>query len=451
MQRHLAASLCVLAIVATACSSGSDDAADTTLAPDAPATIEPVTTEPVTTEPVRTVPEDTVPDDTAPADTGPDDSETTGTGAVDEPSERLDARGIVEVLAADDLAGRDNGTDGSVGSQAFLVEQLSQFAEPAYDAEGIDGYLQEFAVGSNILAVIPGSDLADEYVVIGAHYDHVGTDCPTSDPADDICNGATDNAAGAAAAIVAARELAVSGSSRRTVIIALWDAEEDGLLGSEYYASDPLAPLDQTIAYVNFDIQGSNLLPSAANATIAVGAETGGQPFVDAVTAAADASTLDTALLSVIFGQGRSDHVNFVANGVPSVFFTDATNACYHTAQDDVTAVDFGKLDQQVVTASVLLADLASTDTLPVFDPAAPVATFGDAVALLGIASAAQPDFAMLGAEGEAISTQLLADVQALVDAGPDAFTEASVGTLLGGAAGFVEALTTGICDDLDP
>ena len=131
------------------------------------------------------------------------------------------------------------------------------------------------------------------------------------------------------------------------------------------------------------------------------------------MTAAAGASTLDTALLSVIFGQGRSDHVNFIANGVPAVFLTDATNACYHTAQDDVTAVDFDKLDQQVATATALLADLASTDAVPVFDPAAPVATYDDALALLSIAEPAEADFSSLGAEGEALSTQLLVDLQA--------------------------------------
>ena len=64
----------------------------------------------------------------------------------------------------------------------------------------------------------------------------------------------------------------------------MWDAEEDGLLGSAYYASDPLVPLEQTVAYINFDIQGSDLLPSIANSTIAVGAETGGQTLVEAVT-----------------------------------------------------------------------------------------------------------------------------------------------------------------------
>ena len=358
------------------------------------------------------------------------------TEPVEEAEGSRDARGIVEMLASDELAGRDNFSDGSIAAQEFLYGQLSEFAEPAFDGEGIDGYLQEFPVGTNIVAVIPGTDLADEYVVIGAHYDHLGSDCPTSSPADHICNGATDNAAGVAVAIAAARNQTAAGPPRRTVVVALWDSEEDGLLGSQHYTTDPVVPMEQTVAYVNFDIQGSDLLPSIANSTIAVGAETGGPTFVDSVTTAAGASTLDTALLSVIFGQGRSDHVNFIANGVPAVFLTDATNACYHTAQDDVTAVDFAKLDQQVATATALLADLASTDAVPVFDPAAPVATYDDALALLAIAEPAQGDFSSLGAEGEALSTQLLVDLQTLVDAGPDAFTDESIGTLLGGAAG---------------
>lgn len=386
---------------------------------------------------------DTEPAASEPGDIGPTETSTAATEPVEVPR---DARGIVEMLASDELAGRDNLSDGSLAAQEFLYDQLSEFAEPAFDGEGIDGYLQEFPDGANIVAVIPGTDLADEYVVVGAHYDHIGSDCPTSDPADVICNGATDNAAGVAAAIVAAGNQAEAGPPRRTVVVALWDSEEDGLLGSNHYTTDPVVPLEQTVAYVNFDIQGSVLLPSIAHRTIAIGAETGGPTFIDSVTAAAQASTLDTALLSVIFGQGRSDHTSFIANGVPAVFLTDATNACYHTAQDDVTAVDFEKLDQQIATATALLTDLASTDAVPVFDPATPIATYDDAVTLLAIAETSQGDFASLGAQGEAVSTQLLVDLRALVDAGPDAFTDESIGTLLGGAAGFIEALTMGEC-----
>ena len=106
------------------------------------------------------------------------------------------------------------------------------------------------------MAKIPGSDLADEYVIIGAHYDHLGNTCRTPDAADTICNGATDNGAGAAAVLDVARKIKAAGTPHRTVILALWDREEDGLLGSKYYAQHPIVPIAKTIVYVNFDIQG---------------------------------------------------------------------------------------------------------------------------------------------------------------------------------------------------
>ena len=69
---------------------------------------------------------------------------------------------------------------------------------------GIAGYQQSFDTGTNILAIVPGGELADEYVVIGAHYDHI-RDCDDSTPDDTICNGASDNAAGVSAVPMAAR------------------------------------------------------------------------------------------------------------------------------------------------------------------------------------------------------------------------------------------------------
>ncbi len=144
-------------------------------------------------------------------------------------------------------------------------------------ATGPDAFRQTFDAGTNLVGVIPGSDLADQYVIVGAHYDHLGSDCKGSGPADNICNGATDNASGVAAALAVARSIAGDEQApRRSVVIALWDAEEDGLLGSAAYLANPLVPLAQTVAYVNFDIQATNISPSLRNVTVLVGAETGG-------------------------------------------------------------------------------------------------------------------------------------------------------------------------------
>lgn len=356
---------------------------------------------------------------------------------------------MVETLASDEFAGRDDRTDGSTLSQDYLIEQLQEIADPvAGDRSDPDAYRQEFDKGTNLLAVIPGGELADEYVVVGAHYDHLGSDCDGVTAEDDICNGATDNAAGVAAALEVARTIAASDEPpRRSVIIGLWDREEDDFGGSITFVEDPPAPLDDIVAYVNFDIQGSNLSPSLAGATVMVGAETGGPNLVASALAATEASSLDTVALSLLFGQGRSDHATFVTAGVPSVFFTDANPPCYHTVGDDLSIVDFEKLDQQILTATALTEDLLSTDDVPEYDPDAPAASYEDAVSMFEIVGQAAPDFDRFSTADEAASQQFLEDIGAVVDAGPEAFDDAAISTLLEGSVGLVTALATGECE----
>jgi hypothetical protein len=356
---------------------------------------------------------------------------------------------VVTRLAADELTGRDENTDGWFGAQAYLAEQLATFAEPIDpSAEDLDGYLQRTPSAVNVIGVIPGSELPDEYLLVGAHYDHLGIDgCSTSDPADTICNGAADNAAGVGVALEAVRQVVAQTPPRRSIVLAFWDREEDGLLGAAEFVEDPVVPLDQIVGYVNFDIQGANLSPALRDWTAIVGAETGGQPLLDAAARAAEASSLNTMGLSLIFGQGRSDHAPLAAAGVPVVFLTDANNGCYHTAQDDMAHLDTAKLEQQLLTAIALIGDLLSTDELPVFQPDAPAATFADAQTLLEIVTVGRPDFALFDPEQRAAAEAYAADMTRIVEEGEDAFDEEDVAVLLGGAAGLVEALAQAPCD----
>lgn len=373
------------------------------------------------------------------------------------PTSNLDPRTLVEQLASDEMNGRDNQSPGSALARELLIDQLSLFAKPVFpEATGRDGFLQVFDRGTNVLAVIPGGELADEFVMIGAHYDGKGNECTASNcdsttTDDNIYNGATDNAAGVAVAIEVARAIAADGVPRRSILITLWDAEEDGLVGSRFYVGDPAVPLGKTVAYINMDIQGSNLLPSLATATVLVGAETGGPNLVEAASRAIRASKLDTVMLSLLFGQGRSDHANLVSAGVPSVFLTDANSGCYHTVKDDIDAVDFGKLEEQIVTAEALARDLVATDKPPAINPTAPITSYEDAAELLRILSVAQPDFALLGPEQEALTDQYLVDLQVVVDAGSAGFGPEANGILLGGAAQFVTALRDVVCDPFLP
>jgi hypothetical protein len=353
------------------------------------------------------------------------------------------AQDIVDHLASDELEGRDNQTPGSEAAQAYLTDLLADVAEPLPGAPD-DGYAWPFDAGTNLLGLIPGGDLADEYLVIGAHYDHLGRDCPTTDPADTVCNGAADDASGVASVLSIARTLAESGPER-SVVVALWDAEEDGLLGANAYVDDPAIPLDDTVAYLNWDIQGTNLSPALADTTVVVGAETGGPNLVAASEAATEASDLHALDLSLLFGQGRSDHAPFAAAGVPVVFFTDANNGCYHTSQDDLSTFDAEKLARQIPIGTALAEDLVATDALPEFDPDAPAASFADAESMLAVVDGAQADFDLFP-DSRATIEQYLTDLRSMVDAGEAAFDDDAVGTLLSGAVEVVDALSGGAC-----
>ena len=107
---------------------------------------------------------------------------------------------FIALIASDVYQGRNNGTAGSLAVQEVLIDRLSAIAEGLdTTATGRDAYRQAFSTtetGTNLLALIPGSDLADEYVIVGAHYDHIGS------VGSSVFNGATDNAAGVAVVLV---------------------------------------------------------------------------------------------------------------------------------------------------------------------------------------------------------------------------------------------------------
>jgi hypothetical protein len=356
----------------------------------------------------------------------------------------------VETLASDAFQGRDNGTPGSLLAQNYLIKQLKTFSV-GLDASrsGDDAFKQPFALGVNVVGLIRGKRLPNEYIVVGAHYDHFAPGgCRAKVPGENICNGATDNAAGVAAVLSVGRRIRREGGAlQRSVILALWDREEDGLLGSAYYVNHPIAPLDKPVGYVNLDIQGANLLPSLRKISFALGAETGGAEFQSIVKHAIGGGPLQTQRLSWIFGQGRSDYVNFIGKHIPTVFFSDSTGPCYHTTQDEADIVDFGKLRQQAAIAFDVTRRLAQSRHVPTFVADTPVATFEDAAALARVTNAGLPD---LDRFPEPQRSQLLkwrSDLVAIVAAGPAQFDDGDVGTMLAGAAAAVSALTLGDCD----
>lgn len=356
----------------------------------------------------------------------------------------LGTREITATLASDAFEGRDNQTEGSRRARAYLIGLLREIGPGVSGGTADADYEHPFARGTNLAAVIRGRELPDEWVLIGAHYDHLGVS-----RSGDVYNGATDNAAGTAVAVAVARAIrSLPEAPRRSVAVVLWDAEEDGLLGSIAWVGDPAIPIGRTVAYVNLDIQGANLTPALARISIAVGAETGGD-LLSGIVADAVQSELrqyprgvETLPVSYIFGQLRSDYATFVGAGVPTVFFSDSTGACYHTVRDETRYVDFEKLASQSRIAYRTTMALAEGADAPVFvAPNPALATYADAITLDTIFRRATADLDLFHGAARRSLQDVFGAVHAVVERGPDAFGPSDVGTLLDAALETLDTL----------
>jgi Zn-dependent M28 family amino/carboxypeptidase len=192
----------------------------------------------------------------------------------------------------------------------------------------------------NIVGRVAGSTHADETVIYSAHWDHLGVGAPDA-KGDRIYNGAVDNATGTAALIELARAFAKAPQPQRSVVFLNVTAEEKGLLGSEYYAANPLYPLAKTAGVLNMDA----LDPTgpARNFTISGSAKLG--LLDDLVT---DAKKFDMTYSPDPKPEAgfffRSDHFSFAKRGVPAVSFGSGNDlveggvAAGKAAEDDYTA-----------------------------------------------------------------------------------------------------------------
>jgi hypothetical protein len=146
--------------------------------------------------------------------------------------------------------------------------------------------------------------------------------------------------------------------------------------------------------------------------------------------------------LSSIFGQGRSDYVNFLGASVPSVFFTDANGACYHTVNDEIDIVDFDKLQQQIAISLGVTRALANVASPPAFVPGTPLATYDDAVEAAGVVERAWADRGRFSQSDQDLLAAIRTDMQRIVADGRAEFGNDDIGTLLGRAQSFVSLLT---------
>ncbi|MBU3928672.1 MAG: M20/M25/M40 family metallo-hydrolase [Bacteroidetes bacterium] len=195
----------------------------------------------------------------------------------------------------------------------------------------------------NVVAMIPGSDplLKDEYVVIGGHYDHLGFggDGSGSRMPDTIAihNGADDNASGVAAVLELAQWLSSQKEQlKRSVIFMAFGGEEMGLLGSQFFASNPLVSIKQVKMMLNFDMIGRL---DAEKPSLMIGG-TGTAVETEAFLKTMEEGS-EMGFTHSPEGYGASDHASFYGAGVPVLFFFTGAHQDYHTPFDDADNINY--------------------------------------------------------------------------------------------------------------
>ena len=283
------------------------------------------------------------------------------------------SRSIVGFLASDLLEGREAGTRGGGIAAEYIV---SMFRECGVEPFGSEGYYQSFLAARNgenwvteadcdlsglieagcekrtmrnVLGVIPGREAG--YVVVGAHYDHLGVDASLE--GDTCYNGADDNASGVSAVLQIARALKMSGKQpRRTIVLALWDGEEKGLLGSRFFVKK-CSFLSDVSAYMNFDMVGRGPQDNPKQMSYLYSA---GNPLFG------DWLRKDTKERGFCFDVryspsdnliGGSDNSPFARKGIPIVWYHTDGHPDYHKVTDSTDKVDYRKLTD--ITRAALL------------------------------------------------------------------------------------------------
>lgn len=212
----------------------------------------------------------------------------------------------------------------------------------------------------NVVAMLPGSDpkLHHEFVVIGAHYDHLGKQH------EQIYHGADDNASGTAGLLEIAEAFSESRlRPRRSLLFIAFSAEELGLLGSQYYVENPVRPIENTVSMVNLDMISRN----NPNEISVVGTRM--SPVLYEINLAANEEVGLDLLYDGEKYFGRSDQANFAKHNIPVIFYNSDTHEDYHRPSDLPEKINSEKLARVARLAFLVAWRIANLNTRPIYQP----------------------------------------------------------------------------------
>jgi hypothetical protein len=209
----------------------------------------------------------------------------------------------------------------------------------------------------NVIGIIEG-EKSDEIIVVGAHYDHLGIGNGY------IWNGADDNGSGTVGVMTLARAVMATGKKpEKTIVFALWTAEEKGLIGSRYWVDNPTVPLENIRMHINFDMISRYIADDQPNAVTMT--YTDSHPLFREIT---EKNIAKFGIDIVPDYQpsdnppGGSDHRSLVAKGIPIMMFKPGHREEYHTPADYVTTLDWDIMEKVIKITFANLWELANSD-----------------------------------------------------------------------------------------
>jgi hypothetical protein len=276
-----------------------------------------------------------------------------------------DIRAYIDVLAGDAYEGREAGTRGGRAAGIYLGERFQELdLKPA----GENGtYFQEFGSGyRNILGVIDGGDpaMSGQVVVVSAHYDHVGygTRKSSRGPIGYIHNGADDNASGVAGLLEVAEAFKALGEPpKRSVVFALWDGEEKGLLGSRHWISEPTVPRDGIAFAINVDMIGR-----MRNRRVEIHGTRSANGLRRLV---ANRNQITNLTLDFLWDTKKksSDHHSFYTAGIPFLMLHTGLHEDFHRPSDDADKINHEGAEQVTKLLFSIALEIANQPKLHAF------------------------------------------------------------------------------------
>ena len=276
---------------------------------------------------------------------------------------------------------------GGAGSLRTLQDQLDAGNPASTDLKSVrikgdSGIIREKAMTRNVLGMLKGvGPLANEIIVIGAHYDHLGKAVPRSarshdaDAADQIPqihNGADDNASGTAGVIELARKIASQQPLKRSVLFMAFSGEESGLLGSKHFVNHPTIKIENIVAMLNMDMIGRL---ANDNNTIQVFGTEAADGFDDMLEKLAKKHHFE--LKGSASATGPSDHTSFYQKKIPSLHFFSGLHEDYHRPSDDADKINSEKAVQFLAYIEDVAWTIINGDERPVYHYVAAPAQMG--------------------------------------------------------------------------